>query len=100
MSSCAGRRVTRPEYVGATPGVVASPTRTGCVGGGASSGMSSTVRRLTEMEARLDALEQAAGVSGASIGFSPFGNLTTGLILGGMLLITPGLIAGYRRYMG
>ena len=57
--------------------------------------------QISGLESRLVALEQAAGVSGASTaGFSPFGNLTTGLIFGGMLLAFPGLVLGYRRYMG
>ena len=56
-------------------------------------------QRNDGLEARLAAVEQAVGMTGASTGFSPFGGLTTGLIFGGMLLVTPGLVAGYRRYM-
>ena len=56
-------------------------------------------QRNDDLEARLAALEQSAGVSGESTGFSPFGGLTIGLLLGGLLLVTPGLVIGYRRYM-
>jgi len=53
--------------------------------------------QIAELEARLEVLEQASSVNSSPAGASLFGGLTIWLALGGLVLVTPGLVLGYRR---
>lgn len=53
--------------------------------------------QIAELEARLEVLEQASSVNSSPAEASLFGGLTIWLALGGLVLVTPGLVLGYRR---
>lgn len=53
--------------------------------------------QIAKLEARLEVLEQASSANGSPAEASLFGGLTIWLALGGLVLVTPGLVLGYRR---
>jgi len=53
--------------------------------------------QVAELEARLEVLEQASSANGAPAEALLFGGITIWLALGGLVLVIPGLVLGYRR---
>jgi len=54
--------------------------------------------QIAELEARLVHLERAGSANGSPAEPSSLGGLTIWLVLGGLILVTPGLVLGYRRF--
>ncbi len=54
---------------------------------------------IAALQARMTTLEESVGAKGAQTGLLPFSASLMGMLAGGLglLLVTPGLVLGYRR---